>query len=60
MSMTLNTCLRGKTKNLSFFRFRAVFMSYCQQFWDSVVFYKVDETQYMFERHDQKLIIFAF
>jgi hypothetical protein len=27
--MTLNTCLRGMTKNSSFLRFRAIFVSYC-------------------------------
>jgi hypothetical protein len=27
--MTLSTCLRGMTKNLSFLHFRAVFVSYC-------------------------------
>jgi hypothetical protein len=59
-SMTLSTCLRGMTKNTSFLCFRAVFMSYCQQFWGSVVIYKVHDTQYMSERHDQKLIIFMF
>jgi hypothetical protein len=27
--MTLSTCLRGMTKNSSFLRFRAIFVSYC-------------------------------
>jgi hypothetical protein len=58
--MTLSTCLRGMSKNSSFLHFRAVFMSYCPQFWGSVVIYKVHDTQYMFERHDQKLIVFVF
>jgi hypothetical protein len=31
-SMTLSTCLRGTTKNTSFLRFRAFFVSYCPQF----------------------------
>jgi hypothetical protein len=59
-SMTLSTCLRGMTKNSSFLHFRAVFMSYCPQFWGSRVIYKVHVTQYMFERHDQKLIVSMF
>jgi hypothetical protein len=28
-SMTLSTCLTGMTKNSSFLRFRAIFVSYC-------------------------------
>jgi hypothetical protein len=28
-NMTICTCLRGMTKNSSFLRFRAVFVSYC-------------------------------
>jgi hypothetical protein len=59
-SMTLSTCLRGMTKNTSFLCFKAIFMSYCPQFWGSVVIYKVHDTQYMFERRDKKLIVFAF
>jgi hypothetical protein len=35
-------------------------MSYCPQFCGSGVIDKVHDTQYMFERHDQKLVIFAF
>jgi hypothetical protein len=35
-------------------------MSYCPQFWGSGVIYKVHVTQYMFERHDQKLVVSAF
>jgi hypothetical protein len=41
-------------------RFSVVFMSYCPQFCGSGVVYKVHDTQYMFERHDQKLDVFAF
>jgi hypothetical protein len=52
--------LRGVTKNSSFLHFRAVVVSYCPHFWDSVVIYKVHDTQYMFERRDKKLIVFAF
>jgi hypothetical protein len=37
-----------------------VFVSYCPQFWGSGVIYKVHDTQYMFERYDQKLVVFAF
>jgi hypothetical protein len=38
----------------------AVFVSYCPQYWVSGVIYKAYDTQYMFQRHDQKLVIFAF
>jgi hypothetical protein len=38
----------------------AVFVSYCPQFWGSRVIYKAHDTPYMFERHDQKFIVFAF
>jgi hypothetical protein len=58
--MTLSTCLRGMTKKSSFLRFRAVFVSYCPLFWGSVEIYKEYDSQYMFKRHDQKLIVFAF
>jgi hypothetical protein len=58
-SITLSTYLRGMTKNSSFWRFRAVFMTSCPQFWGSVVIYKVHDTQYMFKRHDQKHIVFV-
>jgi hypothetical protein len=40
--------------------FSVVFMSYCPQFWGFGVIYKVHDTQYMFERHDEKLIVFVF
>jgi hypothetical protein len=36
----------------------AVFVSYCPQFWGPVVIYKAHDTQYMFERYDQKLVVF--
>jgi hypothetical protein len=32
----------------------AIFVSYCPQFWSSGVIYKAHDTQYMFERHDNK------
>jgi hypothetical protein len=35
-------------------------MSYCPQFWVSWVIYKAYDTQYMFERYNQKLVVFAF
>jgi hypothetical protein len=37
----------------------AIFMSYCSQFWGAGVIYKAHDTQYMFERHARKLIVFA-
>jgi hypothetical protein len=58
--MRLSTFLRRVTKNSSFLRFRAIFMNYYQQLWGSGVTYKAHETQYIFERRDQKLIVFAF
>jgi hypothetical protein len=57
--MTLNTCLRGITKNSSFLHFRAIFVSYYPQFWDSGVIYKAHYTQHIFQRHDQKLVVFC-
>jgi hypothetical protein len=35
------------------------FVSYCPQFWVSGVIFKAHDTYYMFDKHDQKLIIFA-
>jgi hypothetical protein len=35
-------------------------MSYCRQFWGFELIYKVHDTQYIFEGHDKKFIIFAF
>jgi hypothetical protein len=58
--MIICTFLRGMIKKLVIFAYMAVFGSYCPQFWGSGVIYKVHDTQYMFERHDQTLIIFAF
>jgi hypothetical protein len=51
--MTLSTCLRGMTKNLSFLHFWAIFVSCSPQFWGSWAIYMANDTQYMFERHDQ-------
>jgi hypothetical protein len=45
---------------LNIFVFMAVFVSYCPQFWGSGAIYKANDTQYMFERHDQNLIVFVF
>jgi hypothetical protein len=58
--MTLSTYLRGKTKNLSFLYFRAIFVSYCSQFWVFGVIFKAQDTWYLFDRHDQKFVVFAF
>jgi hypothetical protein len=38
--MTIRTCLRGMTKNLTFLHFRAVFVSYSPQFWVFGVIFK--------------------
>jgi hypothetical protein len=55
--MTLSTCLIGMTKNSSFL---GRFVSYCPLFWGYGGIYMAHETQYMFERHDQKLVVFSF
>jgi hypothetical protein len=47
-------------KKLVVFVFMALFVSYCLQFWDFGVIYKAHDSQYMFERRDQKLVVFAF
>jgi hypothetical protein len=48
------------TKNLSFLHFRAIFMSYCSQFWVFGVIFKAHDTWYLFDEHDQKFVVFAF
>jgi hypothetical protein len=48
------------TKYLSFLHLRAVFVSYCPQFWVFGVIFKAHDAWYLFDRHDQKLIVFAF
>jgi hypothetical protein len=58
--MTLRTCLTGMTKNSSFLRFRIIFVSYCPLFGGYGGIYMTHDTQYMFERHDQKLVVFTF
>jgi hypothetical protein len=52
--MTLSTCLRGMSKNSSFFCFRAVFVSYCPLFWGSIEIYKEYDSLYILERNDKK------
>jgi hypothetical protein len=47
-------------EKLIVFAFMAIFVTYCPQFWDSSVIYKAHETQYIFERRDQNLIVFVF
>jgi hypothetical protein len=54
MSMTLNTCLRGMTKNSSFLSFRAFLMSYCPLFCGSMEIYKEYGSLYILERNDKK------
>jgi hypothetical protein len=58
--MTLSTYLRGMTKNSSFLCFRAVFMSYCPQFWGSWLIYNVHDTQYQFKRHAKNSSFLCF
>jgi hypothetical protein len=58
--MTVCTFWRGITKNSSFLRLWPFFVSYCPQFWGAGVIYKARDTQYILERHDQKLILFVF
>jgi hypothetical protein len=48
------------TQKLIVFVFMAIFVSYCIQFWGSGGIYMAHDSQYMFERHDQKLVIFTF
>jgi hypothetical protein len=48
------------TKNSSFLRFKDVFVSYCPQFWGSMMIYKEYDSLYIFERNAKKLVVFAF
>jgi hypothetical protein len=57
--MVIYTFFRGMIKN-SLFLHLWVFSWDCPQFWGSGVIYKVHDTQYIFARYDQKLIVFAF
>jgi hypothetical protein len=58
--MSLSTCLRGMTKNSSFLRLRAVFVSYCPLFWGSKEIYKEYESLYILERNDKKDLTFLY
>jgi hypothetical protein len=40
------------------FAFMAIFVSYCTLFWGYGGIYMARDTQYMFEGHDQKLVVF--
>jgi hypothetical protein len=51
---------RNVKKKLVVFVFMAIFVSYYPKFWGSGVIYKARQTQYISERRDQKLVIFAF
>jgi hypothetical protein len=53
-AMTLSIVLRGMTKNSSFLRIRAVFVSYCPLFWGSGVIYTKYDIPYILERDDKK------
>jgi hypothetical protein len=46
-------------KTYRFLSFMAVFVSSCSQFGSGII-YKLHDSWYMFERNDQKLIIFMF
>jgi hypothetical protein len=58
--MTLSACLRGMTKNSSFLRFRAVFMSYRPLFRGHVEIYKEYDSLYILERNDKKNSSFSW
>jgi hypothetical protein len=55
--MTLSTWLTGMTKNLSFLHLWPFLFPL---FWGYGGIYMACDTQYMFERHDQKLVVFIF
>jgi hypothetical protein len=58
--MKLSACLRGMTKNSSFFHFRAVIMSYHPLFRGYVEIYKEYDSLYILERNDDFFVVFAF
>jgi hypothetical protein len=67
--MTLSKCLIGMTKNSSFLCLWPCLWAIAHCFgvmggftWPRVfgVIYKAHDTQYMFGRHDRKLVVFAF
>jgi hypothetical protein len=49
--------LERNAKKLIVFVFMAVFVSYCPEFWCPRVIYQAHDTQYIFERHDQELLV---
>src|SRR4051812_944984 len=54
------TCLRVMTKKSSFPWLMAIFMSYCPQILGSKRICMACKTRYMFERYDQKHVVFTF
>src|SRR3954462_2818713 len=60
MARKTDTCLRDMTKNSLFSHFKAVFMSYCPQFWGTRATWMARKTPCMFDRSDQKLVVFEF
>jgi hypothetical protein len=58
--MKLSTCLTGMTKNSSFLRLWLFLWAIAHCFGVMGGIYMAHETQYMFERHDQKLVVFTF
>jgi hypothetical protein len=47
-------------KKLTVFAFMAIFVSYCPQCLGLGVIYKAHDTQYIFERQDQEIVVFMF
>jgi hypothetical protein len=58
--MTLSTCLIGMTKNSSFLHLWPFLWPIAHYFGVMGEIYMAHETQYMFERHDQKLVVSTF
>jgi hypothetical protein len=58
--MTLSTSLIGMTKNSSFLCLWHFLWAIAHSFGVMGGTYMAHDTQYMFERHDQKLVIFTF
>src|SRR4051812_3515215 len=54
------TCLRYMTKHSSFSCFLVIFMSYCPLFWGSRRICMPRKNPNMFERYDQKIVVFTF
>src|SRR3954463_15685516 len=59
-NLRLDTCLSVMTKNPSFSRFKAVFTTYWPKFLCFRATCMAHKTRFMFERCDQKLVVFAF